>query len=164
MLQTKTEKKMQIGLVTMIIAYFLFACWINLLRNPYFYDSDMCCDLSFVQQAWKQKTLLPSGWIFGNQLYIVATPALALLFFGVTGDYMTAMGLASIAMTAGFFASYLWMLKPLGKMRTTRYYCLLSLLVLTLFVEYPVRALIGWQIFFTMCSTSTTIPSRMCMV
>lgn len=139
-------------LFTVIAVYAAFICWINFLGNPYFYDSDLYCDLNYMVTAWKTKSIFPEGWVFGDQFYVAATPVLAALCYGLLGDPCMAMGLASTLMAGGGILSFLWMMKPICHSRNAEMVGLLTFLTITLFVEYPVRAITGWQIFFTMCS------------
>ena len=73
--------------------------------------SDMYGDLWVSKLMWEQKTLFPENWVFGNQLYVLATPNLAALFYGLTNNMLIAMGLASTIMVAIFVVAYYWMLK-----------------------------------------------------
>lgn len=148
----RKENWLHIALLLVIAIYIALMCWINFLGNPFFYDSDMYCDLNYMVTAWNTKSIFPDGWVFGDQFYVVATPVLAALCYGILGNPCMAMGLATTLMAAGVIAAFLWMVKPICRSRNSGLVGLTVFLLVTLFAEYPVRAITGWQIFFTMCS------------
>lgn len=121
---------------------------INLAGDPILYQTDMYTDMMVAARMWETKSLFPEGWVFGNQLYVLATPVLAALFYGLTNDMMLAMGIASCVMTVLVLVSFAWMLRG-GKKALLGCVLLLSLSFL---VGDPVYSMKGWQLFFTMCS------------
>ncbi len=102
--------------------------------------------------AWKQKSILPEGWVFGNQLYAVATPVLASLMFMLTDDPLFAMGLASTLMGLGTLLSFSWMLKPVLRKHHERLAAIVAFMSIILLCGDAVYDISGWQLFFTMCS------------
>ena len=100
-----------------LATYFGYICYLNLSCTPSFYCTDMYSDILYSVRAWETKSLFPDGWVFGNQLYVISTPVLASLVYGIMGDPAVAMAIATILMTLGIFFSYLWMmsLKELQK-------------------------------------------------
>ena len=135
-----------------LVCCFVSMALINFSKNPDFYCTDMYSDMIYSIEVWEQKTVFPEGWVFGNQLYVVATPVLAGLFYGLTNDGCIAMGLATSVMGLLVVVSFAWMMKPLFKNHGTILCGLTSLVVLTLFAGNPVHSTNGWQLFFTMCS------------
>lgn len=125
---------------------------INFSKEPTFYDTDMYTDMLYAQKAWEHKSVFPEGWIFGNQTYVVATPVLASLFWGLTGDLCLSMGLASTIMGVGVLLSFSWMLKPIFKKRHERLACITIFMTLMLTFGDGVTKGIGWQLLYTMCS------------
>jgi hypothetical protein len=97
------------------------------------------------------QTLFPSEWHFGNQVYTVATPALAAMFYAVVKDTYLALSLASCIMTSLCIISYIWCIKPFVKNKTI----LISLLILIGGVTVGGTAygdIAGLQVFYTMAS------------
>ena len=82
-----------------MVCLFVFA-YINKKRFAVQCDTDMYADMLLAKKMWEQKTLFPEGWVFGNQYYVVATPVLAALFYGLLGNTNTAMICATECMTA----------------------------------------------------------------
>lgn len=124
----------------------------NFTRNPENYCTDMYADMLFAMKVWEQKTLFPAGWIFGNQLYVVATPVLAAPFVGLTGDPRIAMGIASSLMAAGVLLSFYWMLMPVLPKVHQRLAALVAFLTVVLLSGDAAFTETGWQLLFTMCS------------
>ncbi len=121
---------------------------INLAGDPILYQTDMYTDMMVAVRMWETSSLFPEGWVFGNQLYVLATPVLAAVFYALTSDMMLAMGLASCVMTVLVLLSFAWMLRD-GKKALLGCVLLVSLSFL---VGDPVYSMKGWQLFFTMCS------------
>lgn len=96
-------------LLCCILAYLLVYAILNFVGFPNFCNSDVYADMQYARRAWEQKTLFPQGWTFGNQYYIIATPVLAALFYGLTGSINLAMALATEAMTVLVLLSFFWM-------------------------------------------------------
>ena len=124
----------------------------NFTQNPENFCTDMYTDMLYAAKVWEQKTLFPSGWIFGNQLYVVATPVLAAPFVGLTGNPRIAMSIASSLMAAGVLLSFYWMLMPVLPKVHQRLAALVAFLTAVLLSGDAAFAETGWQLFFTMCS------------
>lgn len=135
-----------------LLVYFGAICLINFSGRPVFYDSDMYSDMVFSTKVWEQKSLIPEGWLFGNQLYVAATPTLAALYYGAVQDPQTAMALAAVTMTVLVLLSFWWMLKPVLPDCHSRLFCILSFMTLVLFFGDSYGMLTGWQLYFTMCA------------
>ena len=141
-----------IALLGVLLFFFSYICFLNLSLTPSFYCTDMYSDVLYAVRAWESKSIFPEGWVFGNQFYVIATPVLSALIYGITGHPALSMAIASILMTLGIACSLLWMLKPVFLRFEERLVVLLSLVVLTAYCGNAVYALNGWQLFFTMCS------------
>lgn len=100
-----------IFLSLILIIFFVCICIMNIGFLGKYLTSDMYGDLWVAKLMWEQKTLFPENWVFGNQLYILATPNLAALFYGLTHDMLLSMGMASTIMVILFGYAYYWMLK-----------------------------------------------------
>ena len=84
-----------LGLIILCIRAILI---INFQGFPRYCDTDMYSDTLVAKLMWEQKTLFPQNWVFGNQFYVIATPVLCALFYGVTGNLNFSMGLAFTVM------------------------------------------------------------------
>lgn len=141
-----------IALFGVLLIYFVYICIINLSLTPSFYCTDMYSDVLYAVRAWETKSIFPDGWVFGNQFYVIATPVLASLLYGVIGHPAMAMAIASILMTVGVILSFLWMLKSVFPRIEERLIGVLGFIVLTSLAGNVVVGINGWQLFFTMCS------------
>lgn len=143
---------MAIILSGVLAALFGYICYLNLSLTPSFYCTDMYSDILYAVKAWEAKSLFPEGWVFGNQLYVIATPVLASLVYGIVGKPALAMAIATILMTLGIFLSYLWMLKPVFPGLADRLVGLICFIALTAYCGDAIYKVKGWQLFFTLCS------------
>ncbi len=113
--------------------------------------SDVYEDTLVARLMWEQKTLFPPSFLFGNQFYVIATPVLASLFYGLTGSMNGGMSLATLVMSVLLMLSMDWMLRPFVKERTVRYGALL-LFAASCFGPSTARREDGAQLFFVLCS------------
>lgn len=147
-----SEKGMLLILGGILCIYFGAICLINFSGRPGFYCTDMYADMVFAAKAWQQKSLIPQGWLFGNQLYVVATPALAALFCSVTTNPQIAMALAAVTMTVLILAAFRWMLRSVFSAVEDSLLCVVLFMALGLYFGDSVGTVNGWQLFFTMCA------------
>ena len=91
--------------------FVLLYLWANFFNRQVF-NLDMYSDAQVAKLMWEQKTLFPENWVFGNQLYVVASPVLSALFYGLCKDSILAMGMASTVMMGIQLALFVWMLRP----------------------------------------------------
>ena len=151
--QTK-ERKIQRLLLPLLLlvclCYLAVFAVINFVGFPQFGTPDMYVDTLVGKLMWEQKTLFPYAFVFGNQLYIVATPVLSALFYGLTGSPNTAMALATTVMTLLIILSFWWMLRPFLKGKLS-FACALLMLLGCVFGDELVKQDEG-QLFFVMCS------------
>ncbi len=112
---SKTEKLLTLPVALVLLAFFAVFCLINYPGFERMCTADMYEDTLVARLMWEQKTLFPEGYTFGNQFYVVATPVLAALFYGLTGSLNTGMALATTAMSAFILLSFAWMLRPFAK-------------------------------------------------
>lgn len=146
------EKGVLLVLAGILCVYFGAICLINFSGRPGFYCTDMYTDMVFAAKAWDQKALIPDGWLFGNQLYVVATPALAALYCGLALTPQMAMALAAVTMTVLTLATFWWMLKAVFPSGADSLLCIVLFMALGLFFGDSVGTVNGWQLFFTMCA------------
>lgn len=155
MLKLKEKKKSDITLsvilTILILAFLGLVFYVNLSCNPEYYDGDIYNDINYAKEAWKAKSIFPKDWIFGNQTYVVATPVLAALFYGIIGNGFTAMAIASCIMTVLIVLTYDWMTRTLFSYneRMAGFLFLVGVLLLKAHVATSQQ---GIQAFFTMAS------------
>ena len=147
----KREKIFSVVLTLLLLAFLGLVFYVNLSCNPEYYDGDIYNDINYAKEAWKAKSIFPKNWIFGNQTYVVATPVLAALFYGITGNGFTAMAIASCIMTVFVILTYDWMTRTLFSYneRTAGFLFMIGFLLLKAHVATSQQ---GIQAFFTMAS------------
>lgn len=147
----KREKIFSVVLTVLLLGFVGMVFYINFSINPEYYDGDIYNDINYAKEAWKAKSLFPKDWIFGNQTYVVATPVLAALFYGITGNGFTAMAIASSIMTVLTLLTYDWMTRTLFSYneRTAGLLFMIGFLLLKAHVATSQQ---GIQAFFTMAS------------
>lgn len=100
---------------SLLLAFLVILGLFQAFGYTYFCNSDVYADAQVAKMMWEQKTLFPEGWSFGNQFYVIATPVLAALFYGITGSMNMAMILATEVMTVLIFLSLIWLLRACFK-------------------------------------------------
>ena len=147
----KREKIFSVVLTVLLLGFVGMVFYINFSINPEYYDGDIYNDINYAKEAWKAKSLFPKDWIFGNQTYVVATPVLAALFYGITGNGFTAMAIASCIMTVLTLLTYDWMTRTLFSYneRTAGFLFMIGFLLLKAHVATSQQ---GIQACFTMAS------------
>lgn len=147
----KREKIFSVVLTLLLFAFLGLVFYVNLSCNPEYYDGDIYNDINYAKEAWKAKSIFPKNWIFGNQTYVVATPVLAALFYGIVGNGFTAMAIASCIMTVFVILTYDWMTRTLFSYneRTAGFLFMIGFLLLKAHVATSQQ---GIQAFFTMAS------------
>lgn len=147
----KREKIFSVVLTLLLFAFLGLVFYVNLSCNPEYYDGDIYNDINYAKEVWKAKSIFPKNWIFGNQTYVVATPVLAALFYGITGNGFTAMAIASCIMTVFVILTYDWMTRTLFSYneRTAGFLFMIGFLLLKAHVATSQQ---GIQAFFTMAS------------
>lgn len=147
----KREKIFSVVLTVLLLGFVGMVFYINFSINPEYYDGDIYNDINYAKEAWKARSLFPKDWIFGNQTYVVATPVLAALFYGITGNGFTAMAIASSIMTVLTLLTYDWMTRTLLSYneRTAGFLFMIGFLLLKAHVATSQQ---GIQAFFTMAS------------
>ena len=136
--------------IGVILCFFAVFAVINFKCFARFCEPDMYADTLVARLMWEGKTLFPFAYVFGNQLYVIATPVVSALFYGLTGSQNLSMALATTAMSLLIVLSFLWMLRPFVKRRLSLWAGLL-MLVSCAFGEKLVNQEQG-QLLFIMCS------------
>lgn len=136
-------------MLAVILAYFTVFCVINFHGFERFCTGDMYEDTYVAKLFWEQKTVFPDNWVFGNQYYVITTPVLAALFYGLGCTVNTAMAAATTVMTLLILISFYWMLWPFARWQEALFGCAMLLAAVT--GVYIVDTIEG-QIFYLMCS------------
>lgn len=129
-----------------VIGIFIF----NFNSNS-FYNCDIYSDAMVAKEMWKEKTLFPENWVFGNQFYVAATPVLAALMYGILGDSFLALSTASCLMTVFILISFVYCMKEAIEKK----YIPLGLFCISgagIVCSGACSTVLGWQIFYTMAS------------
>ena len=148
--RAKTGKGLSLLAILVMACYFAVFAVINFKCFARFCEQDMYADTLVAMMMWEQKSLFPLGYVFGNQLYVVATPVLAALFYGLTGSPNTAMALATTVMSVLILLSFFWLLRPVVK-RGLSLACAALMLVACAFGDKLVNQEMG-QLLFVFCS------------
>ena len=133
------------------LAYLVVFTTLDMVGFARLSTSDIYEDTLVARLMWEQKTLFPPSFLFGNQFYVVATPVLAALFYGLTGSMNNGMSLATLVMSVLLMLSMNWMLKPFVKDRLAHFAALL-LFAASCFGPSTARREDGAQLFFVLCS------------
>ena len=110
----RLDKSEKSGLLFLLGAVFYFLCvgWIN-FHGLQWYNFDMYADARVAQLMSEQHSIFPDGWIFGNQYYVIATPALAAVLNLFCHSITLAMSLATTVMYALILLGFFWCGKEL---------------------------------------------------
>lgn len=147
----KTEYLLTALAALIILSYFALFSYLDFGCFARISTSDMYEDTLVARLMWEQKTLFPKNYLFGNQFYVVATPVLSALFYGLTGSMNRAMAWATACMSLALLWSMEWMLRPCIKRLSLRLIVLLVFMA-SVFGPFTVFREDGQQLFFTMCS------------
>ncbi len=146
----RLDKLFSIAFFAGILLYAISNIWIN-YNGKSFYHFDMYSDAYVAKLMWDKKTLFPENWVFGNQYYIVATPTLAALLYGLLKDSFMAMATASCLMMFFILLSFIYCF---GKV-TNRISLAVGLFCMvggTILGTSASSYTNGFQLFFTMAS------------
>lgn len=147
----KTESLLTAFIALVILGYLVVFTVIDFCGFTRLCTSDMYEDTLVARLMWEQKTLFPKNYLFGNQFYVIATPVLSALFYGLTGSMNRAMAWATLCMSVFLLLSMDWMLRACVRRPVIRLAALLVFLA-SIFGPYSVFREDGQQLFFAMCS------------
>lgn len=110
--QSCKREKLLTGLLWAVtVGYLLVFGILNFKGFDRFGTGDIYQDVLLMQRIWQEKTLIPEGWHFSNQLYVLAPPTLSALFYGITGNVNLSCALATTVMGLLSIASFIWLLR-----------------------------------------------------
>ena len=147
----KVESLLTVLLLLVLLAYLGLYAFADFRGFARLCTADMYEDTLVARLMWEGGTLFPTRFLFGNQFYVIATPALSALFYGLTGSMNTAMALATTCMSLLLLLSFDWMLRPFVKRPLLRAAALLAAVGL-FFGPSAIRREDGPQLFYVMCS------------
>ncbi|HAY73185.1 MAG TPA: hypothetical protein DCY31_04925 [Ruminococcaceae bacterium] len=147
----RSERVFSIILTVLLFAFLALVFYVNLSCNPEYYNGDIYNDIRFAKEAWKAKSLFPDGWVFGNQVYVAATPVLAAALYGFIGDGFLAMGIASCIMTVFVLLSFNYMTRVIFSYNE-RFAGFLVMVTVIFARAHIAIAQKGAQVYFTMAS------------
>lgn len=145
-----TGKLLNIMFILAIILYIGSVIFINYFGSVW-YNFDMYSDMYVAKEMSDSLSLFPSDWIFGNQLYVAATPVLAALLNLFIHNSFYSMATASTLMMLFMLTSFLWMCKPVFEKKciTVGLLCFSGAF---LFGNSASQYTQGFQLFYTMAS------------
>lgn len=146
----KVEKVLTVTLL-LIFIFYAIGIFVTNFNGRLFYDFDMYSDSLISKKMWEQKTFMPEDWIFGNQHYIIATPNLVALIYGIIGNSFYSMAIASSMLFVLTISAYLFCFGP----KLSKSALAISLVCLcggTLVNTGIATDFNGLQLFFTMAS------------
>lgn len=152
LIRKHSEKVLTAAWCLILAIYWAAILFFNFAGAPRFYCTDMYSDMKYAEAVWEHKSIAPEGWVFGNQRYAVATPVLASVFYGLTGDHRIAMAIATCLMGLATVLSFCWMLRPLFSKLHQRLAAVVAFMSVILLSGDTIFLVNGWQLFFTMCS------------
>lgn len=134
-----------------ITVLFVVGIFLLNLCGCQWYNFDMYSDAMNAKYMAQYGSLFPENWIFGNQLYVVATPALAAVLYHPLQNAVLAMGTASCVMTLAVLCSFLWCVAPFTshKVKIVGCFCIIGG---TIFSSTAALDISGLQVFYTMAS------------
>lgn len=147
--------------IAISVGYLITFAVINFCGFKCYCTADVYEDTYIAKLMWEQKTLFPIDWVFGNQLYVITTPVLAAVFYGITGSMNLSMAIATTVMTILIIISFFWMVSPF----VSRKIAVFGILTLLSCVIGPfVAATIEGQIFYLMASYYAAYLITICVV
>ena len=81
-----------LGIIAMV--YLALIGCVNVQHFNYKMNSDIGAEAVLARLIWNSGEMVPSTWISSTETRIIATPQLAALFYGWTGDMNLGLGLA----------------------------------------------------------------------
>ena len=149
-LKCKNLSPQELILIAGIVLYALLVVWTNYFGNA-FYNFDMYSDQLYARLVSKELTIFPTDWIFGNQYYVIATPALAGLLNILIHNSFLSMATASTMMFLITLALFAWCFTPfLDRFSLlTSLFCISGAVILG---DSASSHIAGFQLFYTMAS------------
>lgn len=101
-------------MAVLLLVYLGMIAYLNLAKYSQHVDSDIAAEALLTREIWEQKTLTPDDWISSTERRILAMPAIAAPFYGMTGSMTVAVGIACVLLAGVFFGSFYMFLRKCG--------------------------------------------------
>lgn len=111
----------------LLFVYFTVFMYLNMVKYAQHVDSDIAAEALLAREIWVEKTLTPDTWIASTERYVFGMPAVAALFYGLTGSMQMAVGCACVLIGGILSVSFYCFLR---KMELSRQASVVSLLAL----------------------------------
>lgn len=112
----------------LFVAYLFFKFCVNIQHFNYKMNSDIGAEAVLGRLIWDSGEIIPASWISSTETRIIATPQMAALFYGMTGDMNLSLGLACCVTTIGILLAVWTFMKAAGCRKSSCLgMCLLSL-------------------------------------
>lgn len=145
------KRKLSIHICLFLTALFAVSIfWIN-IHSAFWYDMDMALNAHIAKLMWNEKTFFPKDWIFGNQYFVIESPNLAAVFYGITHQTTLSMSLASSLWVLIILGTFVWCLKPFVS-RTSLIVGTMCLIGGIIFGTSAASYTKGLQVLYTMAS------------
>lgn len=108
------EKLWKCAVFILLIGYMGMFAYLNLAKYAQHVDSDIAAEALLAREIWTEKTLTPDDWIGSTERYVFGMPAIASVFYGITGSMATAVGIACILIGAALMGALYWMCRRVG--------------------------------------------------
>ncbi|MCD7836311.1 MAG: hypothetical protein LUG83_06640 [Lachnospiraceae bacterium] len=129
-MQSVMRKILTAAVFVMLAVYLFIFVYLNMAKYVQHVDSDIAAETLLAREIWTEKTLTPDDWIGSTERYIFGMPAVASVFYGLTGSMTMAAGLACVLIGAVFCAVFYFSMKKLGFSRVASATALLILCAL----------------------------------
>lgn len=126
-MRSDKKKFLAVSVFVMLAVYLLIFAYLNMAKYAQHVDSDIAAEALLAREIWTEKTLTPDDWIGSTERYIFGMPAVAAIFYGMTGSMTKAAGIACVLIGAVFCGVFYYSMRKLGLSRTAS---ALSLLIL----------------------------------
>lgn len=108
---SKRERITQVILTTTLFVLIGIIIYLNFTKLFLQADTDYFVELNYGREVWEKKSILPNGWVAGNELMFFRPTVLYAIFYGITGKYLMSY---AVALTVSMFITllaYIYMLK-----------------------------------------------------
>lgn len=114
----------------LLLIYLGVFCYLNLCKYAQHVDSDIAAEALLAREIWTEKDITPNDWISSTERRIIGMPAVAAVFYGITGSMQTAVGIACVLLGAILSGTFYYFLRKLSLSRTAAITALLVLCAL----------------------------------
>lgn len=113
-MQSVKKKFFTAAVFLLLFIYLLMFVYLNMAKYAQHVDSDIAAEALLAREIWIEKTLTPDDWIGSTERYIFGMPAVASVFYGITGSMTGAVGIACVLIGAAFCGVFYFSMRKLG--------------------------------------------------